>query len=32
MPKECENSSGNVFADLGFPNSDLELVKALKAA
>ena len=28
MIKEYENSSGNVFADLGFPNSEQELVKA----
>ena len=28
MKKEIEESSGNVFADLGFPNSEQELVKA----
>jgi predicted XRE-type DNA-binding protein len=27
-PPDHENSSGNVFADLGFPNSEQELVKA----
>ncbi len=28
MAKDHEKSSGNVFADLGFPNSEQELVKA----
>jgi len=28
MSVEHENSSGNVFADLGLPNSEQELVKA----
>ncbi len=28
MTKDHEKSSGNVFADLGFPNSEQELVKA----
>ena len=28
MKKEHTKSSGNVFADLGFPNSEQELVKA----
>lgn len=28
MPKDHEKSSGNIFADLGFPNSEQELVKA----
>jgi hypothetical protein len=28
MTKNHEKSSGNVFADLGFPNSGQELVKA----
>jgi predicted XRE-type DNA-binding protein len=28
MAKTHEESSGNVFADLGFPNSEQELVKA----
>ncbi len=28
MKKDYEESSGNVFADLGFPNSEQELVKA----
>lgn len=28
MEKDHEKSSGNVFADLGFPNSEQELVKA----
>ena len=28
MEKTHEESSGNVFADLGFPNSEQELVKA----
>ncbi len=28
MMTEHEKSSGNVFADLGFPNSEQELVKA----
>src|ERR1700693_5230566 len=28
MAKTHEDSSGNVFADLGFPNSEQELVKA----
>jgi predicted XRE-type DNA-binding protein len=28
MKKDSEKSSGNVFADLGFPNSEQELVKA----
>ena len=28
MEKKVEKSSGNVFADLGFPNSEQELVKA----
>jgi predicted XRE-type DNA-binding protein len=28
MRKDSEKSSGNVFADLGFPNSEQELVKA----
>ena len=28
MKKDHEKSSGNVFADLGFPNSEQELVKA----
>lgn len=28
MTREHEKSSGNVFADLGFPNSEQELVKA----
>ena len=28
MTKDHEESSGNVFADLGFPNSEQELVKA----
>jgi predicted XRE-type DNA-binding protein len=28
MTKDYEESSGNVFADLGFPNSEQELVKA----
>ncbi len=28
MNKDSEKSSGNVFADLGFPNSEQELVKA----
>lgn len=28
MADEYEKSSGNVFADLGFPNSEQELVKA----
>jgi predicted XRE-type DNA-binding protein len=28
MTIEHEKSSGNVFADLGFPNSEQELVKA----
>jgi predicted XRE-type DNA-binding protein len=28
MTKDHEKSSGNVFADLGFPNSGQELVKA----
>ena len=28
MEKEFEKSSGNVFADLGFPDSEQELVKA----
>jgi len=28
MKQEAEKSSGNVFADLGFPNSEQELVKA----
>jgi len=28
MKNDSEKSSGNVFADLGFPNSEQELVKA----
>ena len=28
MKKDYEKSSGNVFADLGFPDSEQELVKA----
>ncbi len=28
MAKDYEKSSGNVFADLGFPDSEQELVKA----
>jgi predicted XRE-type DNA-binding protein len=28
MTKNHENSSGNIFADLGFPDSEQELVKA----
>jgi hypothetical protein len=28
MEMTHENSSGNVFANLGFPNSEQELVKA----
>jgi predicted XRE-type DNA-binding protein len=28
MKKDHKKSSGNVFADLGFPNSEQELVKA----
>ena len=28
MPTESERSSGNVFADLGLPNPEQELVKA----
>jgi predicted XRE-type DNA-binding protein len=28
MPTDHEKSSGNIFADLGFPNSEQELVKA----
>jgi predicted XRE-type DNA-binding protein len=28
MRKDSEKSSGNIFADLGFPNSEQELVKA----
>jgi predicted XRE-type DNA-binding protein len=28
MKKDHEKSSGNVFADLGFPNSEQEMVKA----
>ncbi len=28
MKEDSEKSSGNVFADLGFPNSEQELVKA----
>lgn len=28
MKEDLEKSSGNVFADLGFPNSEQELVKA----
>jgi len=28
MKQESEKSSGNIFADLGFPNSEQELVKA----
>jgi len=28
MTKDHEKSSGNVFADLGFPNSEQEIVKA----
>ncbi len=28
MTKDHEKSSGNVFTDLGFPNSEQELVKA----
>ena len=28
MPIEHEKSSGNIFTDLGFPNSEQELVKA----
>lgn len=28
MKKDHEISSGNVFADLGFPNSEQELIKA----
>jgi predicted XRE-type DNA-binding protein len=28
MTKDHEKSSGNIFADLGFPNSGQELVKA----
>ncbi len=28
MKKDSEKSNGNVFADLGFPNSEQELVKA----
>ncbi len=28
MRKDSERSTGNVFADLGFPNSEQELVKA----
>ncbi|MDR3424973.1 MAG: helix-turn-helix transcriptional regulator [Alphaproteobacteria bacterium] len=28
MTRDHEKSSGNVFADLGFPNSEQELVKA----
>jgi len=28
MEKEYKNSSGNIFADLGFPNSEQELIKA----
>ena len=28
MTESHERSSGNIFADLGFPNSEQELVKA----